>query len=309
MQHVNATLLAVDDNPVNQEIIEENLQDDGYRIVTASDGEQAWALLQEDPNRFDAVLLDRMMPNLDGMAVLERMKATPVLAPIPVIMQTAAAGIQQVQEGIDAGAYYYLTKPFEKEVLRRIVRAAVRDYGLYRAVRAETKAISCAARLLDTGRFRCRTPEDATNLAALLAGTFSDPEKVGVGICELLLNAVEHGNLGITYRDKSRLLATDSWEEEIARRLAMPPYAARYATVEFDRAPGTIRMVIKDQGEGFDWRPYLDFTPERAFDAHGRGIATAKQMCFTRLEYRGSGNEVAIIEESRENSATDPFLT
>ncbi|MEQ1626652.1 MAG: response regulator, partial [Nitrospira sp.] len=64
------TILAVDDDPVNLEIIQESLADLDYRIVTAADGEQAWALLQEDPDRFDAVLLDRMMPKMNGMALL-----------------------------------------------------------------------------------------------------------------------------------------------------------------------------------------------------------------------------------------------
>lgn len=305
MEQGNATLLVVDDDSVNLEIIEEDLQDDGYHIVTASDGEQAWALLQEDPNRFDAVLLDRMMPRMDGLAVLACMKDNPVLTLIPVIMQTAAAGTVQMQVGLNAGAYYYLSKPFDKETLRAIVRAAIRDYTQYCATRTEAKTISGAVKLLNAGRFSFRTPKEARSLAALLSGTFPDPEKVGVGIFELLLNAVEHGNLGLTYKDKSRLLATDSWEEELARRLALPQYAACYATVEFDRGPGTIRVVVKDQGEGFDWRPYLEFSPERAYDTHGRGIAIARQGCFDRLEYLGNGNEVAAIVELPAISAAD----
>lgn len=305
MEQGQVTILAVDDEPQNLEIIEANLEEDGYRLVTAGDGEAAWALLQANPDRFDAVLLDRMMPKMDGMAVLARMKAEPALRPIPVIMQTAAAGSAQMREGLNAGAYYYLAKPYEKDTLRAIVRAALRDYAQHCALRAEAKAVSCAVRLLEAGRFRFRTPEEANSLATLVAGMFPDPEKVAVGICELLLNAVEHGNLSLTYQDKSRLLAADRWEEEVARRLAMPPYAVRYATVELDREPGEIRLVVKDQGDGFDWRPYLEFSSDRAFDAHGRGIAIARGECFHRLEYRGNGNEVAAIVELPAISASD----
>ena len=85
----------------------------------------------------------------------------------------------------------------------------------------------------------------------------------------------------------------------------MPEYAARYATVVFDREPGSIFLVIQDQGTGFDWRPYLEFTLERAYDLHGRGIAIAHQLCFTGLEYRGTGNEVVITLDCPELTPTD----
>ena len=53
-------------------------------------------------------------------------------------------------------------------------------------------------------------------------------------------------------------------------------------------------ISIVDQGAGFDWRPYLDFAPERAFDAHGRGISVARLHSFDLLEYRGVGNQVVV---------------
>jgi CheY-like chemotaxis protein/anti-sigma regulatory factor (Ser/Thr protein kinase) len=303
------TILAVDDDPVNLEIIEESLADLDYRIVTAADGEQAWALLREDPDRFDAVLLDRMMPKMNGMALLALMKADPAFKPIPVILQTAAASTAEVHEGLSAGAYYYLTKPHEKSILLAIVRTAIQDHAIRRHMRRETLAVSHAFTLLSAGRFHFRTLEEVKSLATLIASVFPDPEQVGIGIYELMLNAVEHGNLGISYQEKSQLLATASWEEDVARRLAMPEYAARVATVEFDREPGSILLVIKDQGEGFDWRPFMEFSVERAYDAHGRGIATAHQMCFTSLEYRGKGNEVIVTLACPERTEPDPSST
>ena len=79
MEQRTTTILAVDDDAVNLEIIQESLAEAEYQIVTASDGEQAWALLQEDPDRFDAVLLDRMMPKMNGMALLALMQADPAI--------------------------------------------------------------------------------------------------------------------------------------------------------------------------------------------------------------------------------------
>jgi len=172
--------------------------------------------------------------------------------------------------------------------------AAIADEACRIAKRstAIAKNIAHSLQLLEGGRFSYRTLDEAKALASLVASAFPDPAKVGVGVRELLVNAVEHGNLGISYEEKSRLLETDRLEEEAARRLALPQYAERYATVEIVRRPGSISLVVKDQGEGFDWKPYLEFAPERAHDLHGRGIATARLMCFSKLEYRGKGNEV-----------------
>ena len=65
--------------------------------------------------------------------------------------------------------------------------------------------------------------------------------------------------------------------------------------VEFMRNPGELRFTVRDQGKGFDWQQYLEMSPERAFDTHGRGIAMSKLLSFDRLEYRGCGNEVECV--------------
>jgi DNA-binding response OmpR family regulator len=77
---------------------------------------------------FSAILLDRLMPQMDGIELLGKIKATLVLEQIPVIMVTATTDPASIQEGLDTGAYYYLIKPFEPKVLLSIVKAAVEQY-------------------------------------------------------------------------------------------------------------------------------------------------------------------------------------
>ena len=84
-------LLLVDDSPLNLKILLEFLPQPDYRCTTAQGGLQAWEMLEAQPDRFHAVLLDRIMPEMDGMEVLRKMKQHPVLSQIPVIMQTAAS--------------------------------------------------------------------------------------------------------------------------------------------------------------------------------------------------------------------------
>ena len=81
-------ILVVDDEAVNLLIIAEYLEDTGYQLINAEDGTQAWNILENSPESIDLVLLDRMMPGLNGLQVLTKMKEHPVLKHIPVILQT-----------------------------------------------------------------------------------------------------------------------------------------------------------------------------------------------------------------------------
>ncbi len=294
MLNHNPMLLVVDDEPLNQEIIAEYLEDSPYKMRTADDGAQAWDILQTDPDVFDAVLLDRMMPNMDGIEVTRRMKDHPVLREIPIIMQTAAAAKDDVVSGLQAGVYYYLTKPFEEEVLRSIVDAAVEDYRRNRELSEQVRSRDEVLNLMRRCDLEVRTLEDARGAAAFLANACPQPQKVAMGLSELLLNGVEHGNLGLSYADKSRLHGNGAWEQEIEHRLALPQNAAKRVTVSLSRDDERITIDIRDTGTGFDWKPYLDLDPARAFDSHGRGIAMARLLSFDELEYRGCGNEVRV---------------
>jgi len=108
--HDPPCILAVDDTPENLEILRMRLEANGYVVETAADGEEGLAkargLLP------DLILLDIMMPKLDGISVVRILKADDTLRSIPVILVTAKADTQDVVEGLDAGGDDYLAKPF-----------------------------------------------------------------------------------------------------------------------------------------------------------------------------------------------------
>src|SRR5208337_3271009 len=101
-------ILSVDDDNLNRYILTEYLTGGGYEVIEADDGDTALRIL-EDVGGIDAIVLDRMMPRLNGMEVLKAVKADPRLKDIPVIMQSAASAREQILQGIKAGVYYYLT--------------------------------------------------------------------------------------------------------------------------------------------------------------------------------------------------------
>ena len=229
---MRARLLVVDDEAVNLEIIAEYLEAEACELTMAADGGQALELLRSGDADFDAVVLDRMMPGIDGLAVLREIKATPALRSLPVILQTAAAGREQVAEGLKLGAYYYLTKPYHRDALVAVVRAALADTAQRRDLARRIEESRAVMDLIEHATFRFRTLEDARALAAACAGLCEEPDLAGMGLAELLVNAIEHGNLGITFHEKSELLAAGRWEEEVSARLRRPENLERAAELE-----------------------------------------------------------------------------
>lgn len=294
MNNSEMNILVVDDEPSIRMLISEHLISEGYNSKEASDGLEAQQILESDTHKFDLIILDRSMPKMDGFELLKKLKAHPILKSIPVIMQTALSQKHEILEGLAAGCYYYLTKPFEKDILISIVKTAVSEHHSYRLLQDELKNQNQSLMLLDEGHFSYRTLNEAKVLTMLLAAACPEPERAATGLSELLINAVEHGSLEISYSEKSQLLMDNRWEKEIELRLTQEQYAQRKVSVKFERSKEQISFVIKDLGPGFEWQDYLEFSPERSIDIHGRGIAMAKMMSFDSMEYKGKGNEVLV---------------
>ncbi len=291
----NVRVLIVDDEEFNRQTLRYCLEPEGFVIDEAANGAEAWAMLSGGEAQYDAILLDRKMPEMDGMEVLAKIKGDPGLKAIPVIMQTAMDLEAEIVDGIEAGVYYYLTKPYDVDVLVSVVRGATDNFARQQRLQQELAKRSGAIRLLAEGRFVFMTPQEADSLAVLLAGGFERPPAVAMGLSELMINAVEHGNLELDYKNKSALMAEGRWDAVIDARLREAPYKDRRVTVEVTRTATHTRFRITDEGKGFDWHSYVDLTLERAFDTHGRGIAMARKMAFEAMAYMGAGNIVEAM--------------
>lgn len=112
-----------------------------------------------------------------------------------------------------------------------------------------------------------------------------------------MVNAIEHGNLHIGYDEKSELRKQDRWESEIARRLELPENKGKYAFIDVINEDEVVTYTVTDQGEGFDWDEFMEFDTTRVMDNHGRGIAMANQLYFSKLKYSGNGNKVSVVVE------------
>ena len=292
--HHKNRILFVDDEVLNIQNITAYLEDTDYELITAKDGYQAWSILENAPESIDILLLDRMTQGLNGLQVLSKMKEHPVLKHIPVILQTDLDETLDVLEGIQAGAFYYLTKPYEKDLLLSIIKTALDEHGAYVSLRNELEKSVCTLSLMKSGIFHFRTLEEMQDLALFISKACPKPEQALSGLSEIMINAIEHGNLGIGYDEKSDLITSERWQQEVEHRLSLAENSNKFVSLDFQNNNDHVNITITDMGEGFNWQDYLEISIERLGDNHGRGIAMAKVLSFDAIEYSGNGNKVTV---------------
>ncbi len=302
------TILAVDDNPTALHQLISILKKENYEVLSATNGIEAMAVLEQHGENIDTILLDRMMPEMDGMEVTKRILKNPRFKYIPIIMQTAANKPEEISEGIKAGVFYYLTKPIERRILLSIVSSALKEIKQRRILEIEMRRHRMSFGLVEVLKSSCRSLDEAESISSFLANCFPDAERALTGISELLFNAIEHGNLGINYDEKTGLMNSNSWREEVDRRLQLPEYATKKVTVIFEKKEDTYYLQVTDDGNGFNWKNFMEFDPSRASHNHGRGIAMANIIAFDKLVYNDKGNQVtAIMNKQSTNEDEDDY--
>lgn len=161
-------ILIADDNPMNLDILRARLTSHGYEILLARDGAEALAVAMEKLP--DLILLDIMMPKMDGIEVCQRLKADGLLPFMPIIMVTAKAGSQDIVAGLEAGADEYLTKPVDQAALVARVKSMLRIKALHDTVQEQAARLEAqAVQLMEWNR----------TLEERVAKQLTDLERIG----------------------------------------------------------------------------------------------------------------------------------
>lgn len=259
----------------------------GFRVIEAESPEVAAASvgsLGDDPH----VLLLQIRGEGDVEVDMRLTRGALDLPKLPVI----TVGDVAPGASILAGALHHLPGIDDGESLRAAVASAAKASLDHRRIEDEMSARSRAVGLIVSGEFRFRTPRDAGDLAIALSPAGPQPARLALGLLELMLNAVEHGNLGIGGAEKDRLRRLGLFQEEVERRLALPEYGDKRATITVLRRPDGLSYTVEDMGTGFDWRAHDASARVDAPTFTGRGILLARGYAFDALEYRGRGNRV-----------------
>jgi len=289
-------LLIVDDEAPIRDMMAMFAQDLGFIPVLASDGDVALQMFrQEYP---PIVLTDVRMPKMDGITFTQRLKEES--PETYVIMLTGHGGEETAIAALKAGASGFLKKPPEIEDLK----ATLNKFS--QAVSARTAAAKIAwsfsgLRLNATVE---SDPDKAAGVSAFLLrgleGALGKREMADLqlGMCELLINAIEHGNLGISAEEKRQALSKGNFDALLKERRACAELGQRSVSIEviLDQASREISCHFRDQGDGFDWQALpQELTPENLLQPQGRGVILTR-MVADRLEYNDKGNEVTFVK-------------
>lgn len=276
------TILAVDDEAFDLVLVETILEDQDYRVVTSSDGREA--LEKVESERPDAVLLDVMMPGMDGFEVCRRLKSSRRTFFIPVVILTALADVESKVTGLDVGTDDFLNKPINRIELLTRLRALLRIHGLRDELDSTESVMLSMVNALEAKHSRTR--DHSLRVAALVAAVV---ERLRLPISELeslLWGALLHdiGKMGVPGEILDKPFAERSLDEHRFFRLH-PLYSERI--IKPLESISAARAIIRHHHERLDGSGYPDRLEGAAFTPPIEVVAAAKAFDKYRMAAPG----------------------
>ena len=288
-----------------------HLSENNFALQSFSDMSCLLAGMQDDADFDipDAVLIDGTYLEEHATQMLDHGRQHDHFKSLPLIIFQDGNVADNLAPFIAAFSCFFLHPPYSEKMLTSVLKAAISDYRRWQKLRRGIETRTSAIGLIQSGIFHLKTHSEARNLTTMLSLACPEPDRVAIGLLELIANGIEHGNLGISFDEKTQLMQSGDWMTEIDRRQQTMPYADRQVEVIFAREDNLVRFRITDMGDGFNPDSYMEIDPSRMHLPHGRGIAMAKAASFDHVTYIGKGNCVEAIAydpEYRETLTTSP---
>ncbi len=287
-------ILIVEDDHASRLFLESLLESNNYDFRSAENGIEGLNVFDEyNP---DIVLSDIKMPIMDGLELLEaiRDKNSDTI----VVIVTAFGSENYAIQALHLGANNYLKKPVSsQELLRLLKKYKAIISGKYSPESLPGKLINRTFSIEFKSEFT-KIPKIVDKIIIESAIDMNDGEKINIelGLVELITNAVEHGNLGISYIEKQLALDEGNLSELFDERVHNEKYKNRKINVDFYTDEEKYQWTITDDGEGFNWKSIPDPTDqEHILELSGRGIFISNFL-FDKIEYFGKGNVVTATK-------------
>jgi CheY-like chemotaxis protein len=289
-------ILIVEDDFASRTFLFETMESQGHETCVAEDGEEGLARFNEFQP--DLVFSDIHMPKMDGLEMLEEIRKTGKNAII--VMNTAYGCEEYAVKAIRLRANNYLRKPIRHKELLPLLN----KYSLFLGNKVSEPIDLSEGTRQNFSMSLTNDVEaipDTVNLLVQATSeilTDSDQFDVRLGLNEILINSVEHGNLEISSKDL--LTAINEGKDGVKNlreiRMAKPGLSHRQVKVVYKLNDTFCEWVITDQGEGFDWKKYLnDCEKLGPLDIDCKGIFLSR-FHFDTLEYVGNGNIVRVVK-------------
>ena len=287
-------VLIVEDDFISRNYLHDLVKYSGYDCVTAKNAADGFdTYINEKP---DVIVCNIIMPGISGLEFLQKIRH--IDKRTIIIMVTNISSERLAIDALRFGANDYLKKPVQdSDILTAIKRA-----GSYIVLDDDPHKYG----EIDSGKIIMKFNTDI-NAPRLIVDRLMDeiaPDyfesdtraNIEIGLSELVTNAIEHGNLNITFEEKSEMLKNFSLEDLYSKRLKNKKLADRKVTVEYAFSPEKCEWTITDEGNGFDPNSIPDPLAEENIEKlHGRGIFFSRHL-FDSVEYLGKGNIVHAVK-------------
>jgi len=293
-------VLIVDDEEVLRNILARFMNKAGYETLEAKDGKQAIELYKI--SKPFIVLSDIMMPKMDGLTLLKEIKKIDSRA--MVVLMTGYGNEDILLDALRGGAMNFFKKPFNFQEIIKFVENALKhrsepDLGelFSEHLIEETKTF-----IFPTGETNILPIVNQISLHLKKIAEDSEILNLKIGIEEMISNAIEHGNLGITMRQKQSALENGKWGEFLRERLGTDNNRNKKVTIKSHLKDDNFEISVKDEGNGFDWKALPVLSPDNLLNYNGRGIFLTK-IYYDEVVFNKKGNTVTLrkYRQSKKN--------
>ena len=283
-------VLIVEDDKASRFFLESLLESNDYNFKSAANGIEGLNIFEE--YKPDVVLTDIQMPIMDGLELLEAIRDSK--SDTIVIMVTAFGTENYAIQALHLGANNYLKKPVSSQELLRLLKK-------YKAILSSKYSPDTLPGRLINRKFSIDFNTEYNKIPKIVDKVIiesnldiDDNEKINIelGLVELITNAIEHGNLNISYEEKQKALDEGILGDLYNKRMEDPVYQNRTITIDFHADLEKYQWTITDEGNGFDWNTLPNPTDEdHILELNGRGVFISRFL-FDKIEYVGKGNIV-----------------
>ena len=287
-------ILIVDDEPSLRQVLSDLVELQGHQVVTAEDGEAGFRVFcSECP---DMILSDIKMPKSDGIEFLSKVRDHDQSCIFVIV--TGLGDSEYLLQALRGSANDFLQKP----IIPGVLSALIEKYAGIIESRSRMHAIlnPFVRRSFQIQLRNClETVPDVVERLLRETGNFLEASEVlgtRIGLVELIVNAIEHGNLEISYEQKQDALnkGINGIDMLYAARLENKGLTRRLVTVDFTMTRQLCEWTISDEGAGFDYSTLPDpLSQKNLSQPSGRGIFLAR-MHFDEVEFKGKGNVVTV---------------
>jgi sigma-B regulation protein RsbU (phosphoserine phosphatase) len=297
------SILIIDDNVDLLEYLKDFFMIYNYEVILAESGNEGIDKFRQFAP--DVVISDIRLPDKSGNIVVKEIKE--IDHEVPIIVITGYSDHNLILSAMKNGAVELLKKPFKPKDLKYLV---TKIETLFKKIKVKLSSsfLQWEKRHLKISNDIHLIPSVTDFIFSNIDYIFGEISFMKIGLQEILINAIEHGNLNITYEEKQDLLTTGDYHNFLRHKASLPGYLDKYVDIKVFSTPQYLKIIVEDMGDGFDLSSIPDpQNPENFLNELGKGIMMTLNA-FDNVKYNNIGNCVTLVKYSDKFDNSEPLL-